>query len=125
MKTKKHRTHVSVELTELNMETVQESMAASLSSNGRIALLDCCRQLQLTVYVMCGGGMVGKFAAEQPADFYIDDRAATVYPIETIYQSVKVLVLYAKTLGLDPHNLRPSLELNMNSFMEHHNCGVF
>jgi len=30
--------------------------------------------MQVAVYVMCGGGFLGRFAAEKPMDFYIDDR---------------------------------------------------
>lgn len=129
--TKKYRSNIQMDMTTLDLKKVEESLTEQLklTNSGRqrcrLALLDRCRQLQLTVYVMCGGGLIGRFAAEQPADFYIDDRAATVYPSEVIHQAVNVLTIYAKVLGLDPHNLQPSKELNLPSFMNHHNCGIF
>lgn len=105
---------------------VKQRFTEQLQSGGRVNLLDKCRQLQLTVYVMCGGGLLGRLAAEQPSDFYIDDRAGkTNYPKKEIYQAVEVLKVYAEVLGLNPSNLDPSKELNFQSFMNHHNCGVF
>lgn len=62
--------------------------------------------LQIEVWVMCGGGMLGDFAATQPADFYIDDRVGKLpYPRRDIYQAVEVLKALAIKLGKDPHNL--------------------
>ena len=73
---------------------------------------------QAVVYVMCGGGMLGHFAAEQPADFYIDDRVGKLpYPKKQIYQAVETLGTLAKANGLDPHHLP-----NGPRF---HNCGIF
>jgi hypothetical protein len=44
--------------------------------------------LQTVVYIMCGGGILGHFAAEQPADFYIDDRVGKLaYPKRQILQA--------------------------------------
>ena len=123
--TKKYRSSIQMDMKTLDLKQVEEALTEQVRVNGRTTMLDRCRQLQLTVYVMCGGGLIGRFAAEQPADFYIDDRAATVYPSEVIHQAVNVLTLYAKVLGLDPHDLQPSRELNRSSFMNHHNCGIF
>lgn len=109
----------------LDLKKVEESLKERLDFVGRATMLDSCRQLQLTVYIMCGGGFIGRFAAEQPEDFYIDDRAATVFPNKVIYQAVNVLKIYAKILQLDPHNLNPSKEMNLGFFMNHHNCGIF
>jgi len=73
---------------------------------------------QIAVYVMCGGGFLGHFAAEQPADFYIDDRVGRLpYPKAQIRQAVETLVTLSEKAGLNPHHLDP-----MPSF---HNCGIF
>ena len=62
--------------------------------------------LQVAVSVMCGGGFLGRFAAEQPADFYIDDRVGRLpYRRKEILQAVAVLVTLAKVAGLDPHHM--------------------
>ena len=72
---------------------------------------------QLVVYVMCGGGMLGRLAAEQPADFYIDSRYGRLpYKKAEILQAVQVLATIASARGLDPHNL-PSLP-------GFHACGI-
>jgi len=73
---------------------------------------------QVAVFVMCGGGMLGHMAAEQPADFYIDDRCGRLpYGKREILQAVAVLTTLAKAAGHDPHAL-PSAP-------RFHNCGVF
>src|SRR5262245_62510993 len=36
---------------------------------------DSITEQQVRVYAVCHGGVVGRFAAEQPQDFYLDDRA--------------------------------------------------
>lgn len=62
--------------------------------------------LQVAVYVMVGGGMLGRSAAEQPADFYIDGRVGSLpYPKGDIKQAVAVLVAQAEAMGLDPRHL--------------------
>lgn len=73
---------------------------------------------QVAVYVMCGGGVLGSFAAEQPADFYIDDRVGRLpYPRKEICQAVETLTTIAEVNGLNPKHLPP-----MPRF---HNCGIF
>ena len=73
--------------------------------------------LQTAVFVMCGGGFLGRFATEQPADFYIDDRVSKLpYSRKVIKQAVAVLCAHAENEGLDTHNL---------SFAGFHNCGTF
>lgn len=49
-------------------------------------------QQQVRVYAMCGNGFLGRFAAEQPKDFYIDDRVGRL-PAKRldIYREVKRL----------------------------------
>jgi len=62
--------------------------------------------LQVEVYVMCGGGMLGKFAATQPSDFYIDARVGRLpFSRRDICQAVEVLKGVAIKLGKDPHSL--------------------
>lgn len=74
--------------------------------------------MQVAVYVMCGGGLIGKSAAEQPADFYIDDRASRrPYRKVQIYRAVRTLELLAQANGLDPRN--------MPAMPDFHNLGVF
>ena len=126
--TKTLRSRSEVELREVDLDNAEERLTELLNETSRELVLDRCRQLQLTVYVMCGGGFLGRFAAEQPKDFYIDDRASTVYPAKAIYQAVKVLEIYAKILGLNPSSLDPTSELFPGkgwNFCQHHNCGIF
>ena len=74
--------------------------------------------MQVAVFTMCGGGILGRMAAEQPADFYIDDRVGKLpYPKREIYQAVKVLAVLAEVWGYDPHHLPESPRF--------HNMGVF
>lgn len=62
--------------------------------------------LQVAVYVMCGGGFLGRSAAEQPAEFYIDTRCSRLpYPRRDIMQMVATLVEVATLAGMDPKRL--------------------
>ncbi len=64
---------------------------------------------QVAVYVMAGGGLIGRFAAEQPADFYVYDRVSRrPYPKRELYRAVAVLARMAQANGLDPRNM-PSM----------------
>jgi hypothetical protein len=74
--------------------------------------------MQVAVFVMCGGGFLGRFAAEQPRDFYIDARTGKFpYSKTAILQAVEALATIAEVNGLDPRHL-PS----MPNF---HNMGIF
>jgi len=74
--------------------------------------------MQVAVYVMCGGGFLGRFAAEQPMDFYIDDRVGGLpYSREEIYQAVETLKTIAIANGMDPRRLPPVPRF--------HNMGIF
>lgn len=74
--------------------------------------------MQVAVYVMCGGGFLGRMAAEQPADFYVDARCGKLpFKVREIEQAVQVLVIAAGAHGLDPHN--------MPAMPRFHNMGVF
>ena len=76
------------------------------------------KALQIAVYTMCGGGLIGRIAAEQPADFYIDMRVGRLpFKRKEIEQAVGVLVSLARHNGLEPHAM-PA----MPSF---HRCGIF
>jgi len=74
--------------------------------------------LQIVAYVAAGGGMLGRSAAEQPADFYIDARSGRLpYGRRRITQIVAVLAAIAEARGLDPHH--------MPTMPDFHSCGVF
>lgn len=74
--------------------------------------------MQVAVYVMCGGGFLGRFAAERPVDFYIDDRVGGLpYKREEIYQAVLTLKNLAVANGLNPNHL-PAMP-------DFHNMGIF
>jgi len=73
---------------------------------------------QVVVYVMTGGGMLGKMAAEQPADFYIDARVGRLpYGRREIMKAVGTLKQLVVRAGLDPRALPRMPYL--------HNLGVF
>lgn len=62
--------------------------------------------MQVAVYVMCGGGMIGRFAATKPADFYIDDRVSRrPFGLRKIMKAVQALANAAQEEGLKPHDL--------------------
>jgi hypothetical protein len=70
---------------------------------------------QIAVYVMCGGGFLGRFAAEHPADFYIDERVDRLpFSRQEIQRATAILTTIAKAHGLNPHDL-PSMPL-LHSF---------
>jgi len=79
---------------------------------------DAFQAAQVAVYVMAGGGIIGRLAAEQPADFYIDDRVSRrPYPKAQIYAAVAIMEAMAECNGMDPRHL-PALP-------DFHNLGVF
>jgi len=62
--------------------------------------------MQVAVYVMAGGGLIGRLAAEQPADFYVDTRVSRrPYGLRDLSRAVKVLAVIADANGLNPHNM--------------------
>ncbi len=74
--------------------------------------------LQIAIYVMVGGGFIGRMYAEQPADAYIDSRVGRrPYSIREINKARGALIAMAKKAGLDPSNLPKSPRW--------HNLGVF
>lgn len=74
--------------------------------------------LQVGVYVMAGGGLLGRSAAQQPSEFYIDDRVGRLpYARKAIMQAVDVLAIIGQKAGLDPRNMPEMPDL--------HGCGIF
>jgi hypothetical protein len=63
-------------------------------------------KLQIGVYVLCGGGLLSRFAQCQPGEFYIDQRC-TVGNRKQIYNAVAVLCVYAAAAGYDVTGLKP------------------
>lgn len=74
--------------------------------------------MRTAVYVMCGGGSLGHFAANQPREFRINDRVDKLpFDRKEIEQAVALLVIYADALDWKPGNFPP--------FNRFHNCGIF
>lgn len=103
-----------------DLTRVRENLEERLreKTTTRAILIDEMQHLQTVIYVMTGGGMLGRFAAEQPADFYIDLRVGRLpYPKKEIYQAIKVLEIYGEVLGYNTHD--------MPRRASWHSCGVF
>jgi hypothetical protein len=97
----------------LDMEAVRQNVKDDIERYHAMVPL-----LQVMIFTMTGGGHLGSFAAEQPADFYIDDRVGHLpYASRKIYQAVEVLKIIAEETGLDPHRM-PQLPWV-------HHCGAF
>ena len=95
--------------TKLDMALVRES---GQHTPERIAAL------QVAVFVAAGGGLLGRLAAEEPADFYVDARCGRLpYGRRELAQAVEVLATLAEKAGMDPHAMPP-----MPLF---HNAGLF
>lgn len=62
--------------------------------------------LQVMIYSMVGGGLLGRSAICQPADFYIDLRVGRLpYSRQDIFRAIETLKALADFLGLNPHHL--------------------
>ncbi len=73
--------------------------------------------LQVAIYVMCGGGFLGSFAVENPREFYIDDRVYGLpFSRTKIYRAVSVLTVYFDLLKIKRGDARKC---------RFHSCGVF
>jgi hypothetical protein len=73
---------------------------------------------QLAIYIMAGGGLIGRLYSEQPADAYRDDRAGRApYKFRELEAMRGSLVGLAEACGMDPHHLP-----EMPPF---HSAGVF
>jgi len=76
------------------------------------------RALQVAVYVMAGGGLIGRSAAEQPKGFYLDMRLPKrPYSTNQVYQAVRILAHLAEINGMDSNN--------MPKMMDFPGCGIF
>lgn len=103
----------------VDLVEVKKCLEDRLKNDGRLTVMGEFLQLQTAVYVMCGGGHLGSFAASQPQDFYIDSRVGKLpYSKRAILQAVAVLNLYAEVLDLDKNKLP-------RDYMDAHNCGVW
>lgn len=113
----------------LNLGMVREYFREQVKGNRRKAH-EIFRATQLAVYVAAGGGFLGRFAAEQPSEFYIDDRVwGLPYKRQQIEQAVKVLEIMCHELGyktaLSHANKRKKKWLPIPPVMQCHNCGIF
>ena len=62
--------------------------------------------LQVAVYVMVGGGLLGALYATQPTDASLDDRAGRrPYHDDEIETVRQVMIAACHALGLDPHRI--------------------
>ena len=84
----------------LNLEIVRQNIR-SLSKKEKKEVL---KNLQVALYVLCGEGLLGQFAAKSPAEFYIDSRVKISRKKE-IYEKVEVLKIVAEELKLNPYSL--------------------
>lgn len=68
---------------------------------------------QLAIYVMTGGGLIGRMYALQPADAYRDVRAGKApYKSSEIESMRGTLLGLADVLSLDHHNLPPMTDFH-------------
>jgi hypothetical protein len=103
----------------LDMEKVKESLQYRFEHD-KEQFMDEIKQLRTAVFVMCGGSLLGRMAASQPKEFYIDMRVGRLpYKRRTIEQAVKVLLAYLEVAGIDPRTLQDK------GYSDFHNCGVF
>jgi hypothetical protein len=70
----------------------------------------CARELigvhQIAVYVICGGGHLGRLAAENPAAFRMEDTVRRLpYSRDEVRRSVATLARIAQAHGFNPHDL--------------------
>lgn len=110
-------------LRKLNFDAVKTNIQDRLKANGREQVLRELAQLQLAVYVMCDGGLLGRFAAQQPGDFYIDSRVGRLpYSQTKIMQVIAVMNIYCEVLGLNPRNVH---DVELRPFFDAHASGVW
>lgn len=90
----------------LNMENVRMGIKDQTPAQR----LERLKAQQIAVYVMIGGGFLGRFAAEQPADFYIDSRVGRLhYGQRVIYQAVEILKILAEECGFNGRSDMPKM----------------
>ena len=77
-----------------------------------IPALNCA---QIALYVMCGGGRLGRLAAESPGTFIIPPAVPRLpYPRRVIYAAAAWLTDLARSLDLDPCALPPMPNVTFN-----------
>jgi hypothetical protein len=102
----------------LDMEKVKENLQCRFEQDKKRYMAEVA-QLRTALFIMCGGGMLGRFAACQPKDFYIDLRVGKLpYKKRTITQAVEVLLAYLEVAGINPH-------LPDTGYADFHNCGLW
>lgn len=107
----------------LDMEQVKESLKYRFERDKKQYMAEI-GQLRTALFTMCGGGLLGRFAACQPKDFYIDLRVGKLpYKKRTIMQAVKVLLAYLEVAGIDQGACSRSLP--DKGFADFHNCGLW
>jgi hypothetical protein len=61
---------------------------------------------QVGLYVMVGGGMIGRSHAEQPQGAYVDGRAsARPYRMSDIEVALEAFIIEVEEAGMDPNNV--------------------
>ena len=101
----------------ISAQVVAENLNERIAVKGRDAVVAEMQKLQIAVYVMCNGGLLGSSAAYNPRDFYIDDRCGKLpYSRRQIMQAVRVLAIYQDVLGIE------KMPRNQIDF---HSCGVW
>ena len=81
-----------------------EPRQVSVDWHHRITLEEF-RTLQVAMYVMVGGGLLGQMYAESPADAYLDPRAGRrPYREDEIETVRQILLACCHALGLDPQH---------------------
>ena len=74
--------------------------------NGNKPTIKELEHLQVMVYTMIGGGMLGQFAMTQPESFYIDLRVGRLpYSKKDIYNVIEMMKASCDYLGKNPNDL--------------------
>lgn len=106
------------ETQDIDPALVLKCIQGRLADKGRDEVFKQMQQLQAALYIMCGGGFLGRSLAESPADNYVDDRCSIPFSRKAVYNVMQVLTIYAGVLKLDPTKLP-------GGYFDCHNCGVW
>ena len=99
----------------LDMAKLREIFAEQYRE-GPSRFMERLKAQQIVVYVMCGGGLIGRSHAEQPRNAYVGDRVSKrPYPRRSIAQATAVLALMAEIAGLN----------HLPEMVDIHGSGVF
>lgn len=81
---------------------------------------------QVALYVMVGGGMIGRSYTQQPEGAYVDSRVSKrPYAQRAIDQMQKMLVVMAQVAGYDPSGFNRDGKPNLPEMPNFHGAGVF